>query len=151
MTFRSLACAAMVLTLPGTLGAQQPVLPSVPQSLTLEEAVDLASRYNPGYRQVRNDRGPAAWGVRNAWASLFLPSFGASGSISYQGAGSQTFLSTQFSQPSATIGSSYSLGLNWEFSGATLTQPALAGARLAAADATIAGAENMLRSLVEQQ
>ena len=150
MTSRSLLLAA-VLALPGTLRAQQPVLPSVPQSLTLEEAVDLARRYNPGYRQIRNDRGPAAWGVRNAFASLFLPSFNVGGSISYQGAGSQVFLSEEFSQPSATIGSSYSLGLNWQLSGVTLTQPGLARARLAAADASIAGAANNLRATVEQQ
>lgn len=151
MTSRSLFLTAVALALPAVLSAQQPVLPSVPQSLTLEDALDLATRYNPGYRQVRNDRGPAAWGVRNAWASLFTPSFSARGTISYQGEGSQTFLSTQFVQPSSTIGSSYGLNLSWQLSGQTLTRPGLAKAQLNAAEANIEGAANTLRAVVEQQ
>jgi len=88
--------AALGLAAPAA--AQQPVLPSVPQSLGLQEALDLASRNNPLFRQIQNDRGPAAWGVRNAYAS-FLPTFGLSGSMSYSGAGSQTFLTQEFIQP----------------------------------------------------
>ena len=111
------------------LAAQQPVLPAVPQALSLKDAVDLALRYNPSYRQVANDRSMAAWGVRNAYTQLFLPSVSTSLGFGYRGAGSQNFLATSFVQGSPTIGSDYSIGLSWQLSGTTLTQPGLAKAQ----------------------
>jgi outer membrane protein len=131
--------------------AQDRPLPSVPQSLGLQEAVDLAEQYSPLYRQTRNDHGPAAWGVRNALASTFLPTFTASGGVQYSGAGSQNFLSQSFVQPSGTLGSSYSLSLSWQLSGQTLSQPGLARAQLAATDAGITGARMNLRSVIVGQ
>lgn len=125
--------------------AQQP-LPAVPQTLGLEEAIDLALEYSPTYRQSANDRGPAAWGVRNAFAQTFLPEFNASGTVSYSGPGSQRFLTSEFVQQSGTVGSFYSLGLGWQLSGRTLSQPGQARASLAAADAAITGSRMNLRS-----
>jgi len=149
---RSLAITAVLLGLAGSVGdAQQPALPSVPQVLRLEEAVDLAVRNNPAYRQVANDRGAAVWGVRNAFTQLFLPAFNVSGDMYYAGAGSQAFAGRNFVQPSSTIGSGYRLGLNWQLSGATLTQPGLAKAELRATDAAIEGAGISLRAVVTQQ
>ena len=49
----------------------------------------MAVQYNPALRQAANDHGPAAWGVRNAFAA-FLPTVTASGGAGYQGPGSQT-------------------------------------------------------------
>jgi outer membrane protein len=138
-------CAA-----PG-LEAQQPVLPSVPQSLGLQEAIDLANRYNQALRQVVNDRGPAAWGVRNALTQLFLPDFSASAGFNYRGAGRQVFASTEFVQGSSTIGSNYSLGMSWQLSGATLTAPGQARAQLRAVDASVDGARVNLQAAVTQQ
>lgn len=131
--------------------AQDRPLPSVPQSLGLQEAVDLAERYSPLYRQAQNDHGPAAWEVRSALASTFLPSFTAGGGVGYSGAGSQNFLTQSFVQPSGTLGSSYYLNLNWQLSGQTLSQPGLARAQLAAADAGITGARMNLRSAIVNQ
>lgn len=140
-----------LLAAPGALAAQRATLPSVPQSLGLDEALELAVRHNPIYRQTANDRGPAAWGVRNALAQLFMPSFSANGAFNYQGAGRQRFLTQEFTAGSATIGSSYSLGLSWRLSGATLAQPGLARAQLHAAEAAIDGARTTLESAVRQQ
>ena len=140
--------AALAIALP--LQSQDRSLPAVPQSLGLEEAVSLATRFSPAFRQVSNDRGPAAWGVRSAYAS-FLPSVTAAGGVDYRGAGSQTFLAQEFVQPSSTIGSNYSLGMSWQMSGRTLSQPALAKAQLNAADATVDGARLNLRSLIVGQ
>jgi outer membrane protein len=149
---RSLVIAAVLLgTAVTAAAAQQPVLPSIPQTLRLEEAVELATRNNPSYRQVINDRGAAVWGVRNAYSQLFLPSFNASTGLNYRGAGSQTFLTQEFSQASSTVGSGYQLGLSWQLSGATLSQPGLAKAQLRATDAAIDGAEVNLRAAVTQQ
>ena len=129
----------------------QNTLPSVPQRLGLEEAVTLARRFNPAWRRSANDLEPAAWGTRNALTELLLPSVSASGSLNYAGAGSQTFLSQQFSQPSSTIGSSYSLRLSWTLSGRTLTQPGVARAQQHAAEAALDGADNGIRTGITQQ
>lgn len=135
----------------GVAAAQRSVLPSVPQSLTLADAVDLAVRYNRSYRQVANDRPAAAWGVRNAYSQLFFPSMTAGLGFGYRGAGSQQVLTETFNQQSSTIGSDYSLTLNWQLSGTTLTQTGLAKAQMRATEAQIEGAEINLRSAVQQQ
>src|SRR5438094_3119107 len=56
---------------------QQPV----PATLSLADAISLARQHNPAYRQAIHDRSPAAWGVRNAWSSLWLPTLTASGGV----------------------------------------------------------------------
>ncbi len=130
--------------------AQDPTLPSVPQSLSLRDAIELAAEYNPGLRQTANDIAGAEWLVRNAYGS-FLPRLDASGGMSFRGSGTQTFLTTEFAQPSSTIGTSYGLGLSLQFSGRTVMQPGLAKAQLRATEATIEGAQINLESTVRQQ
>ena len=86
--------AALVVGATCPVVAQQPATatPSVPgferapitATLTSTEALGLAHRNSPSYRQTLNDRGPARWGVRNAYAS-FLPSFNVSGGMGYTG------------------------------------------------------------------
>ncbi len=78
--------AAVAIGAPSAMMGQRPSLPSVPQSLSLRDAVEMAVQYNPALRQAANDHGPAAWGVRNAFAS-FLPSLSLNGSAFYSGAG----------------------------------------------------------------
>ncbi len=128
-------------------GAQQ----AIPATLSLADAIAIARDQNPAYRQALNNRGPAAWGVRGAFSSLVIPNVTAGAGMSYTGAGSQTFLSSSFSQSVSTISSSYSLGLSWELSGATLSQPWLAKAQQHAVDADIAGAANALATGITQQ
>jgi outer membrane protein len=123
---------------------------SIPARLSLADAIALAREYSPSYRQAQNDRGPAAWGARNAYASL-LPSVTASGGFGYAGPGQQRFLTQEFSQSVGVWSSSYNLGLNWQLSGTTLSQPGLKRAQLAAADAEIAGAESNLISTATEQ
>src|SRR5881296_3613405 len=132
---------------PAIAFCQQPV----PATLSLSDAIALAREHNPAYRQTIHDRSPAAWGVRNAWSSLWLPSVSASGGIGYAGPGQQTFLTSNFSQSVSTWSSSYSVGLDWTLSGQTLTQPGLRKAQLSAADADVAGAETNLVTGVTQQ
>lgn len=139
-----------LLATPRAGSAQRPRLPSIPQQLSLRQAIDFALAYSPVYRQTANDRSPAAWGVRNAYAS-FIPAVTGSYGLNYRGSGTQTFLADEFVQPSATIGSDYSLTLSMTLSGRTLMQPGLARAQLRAAEAGIDGAAIALESLVEQQ
>ena len=131
----------------GTAAAQQPI----PSTLSLADALSIARDHNPGYRQAVNNRAPAAWGARNAFASLLLPQVTASGSLGYSGTGSQRFLTSNFSQTYATVSSSYSVGLDWTLSGTTLSQPGLRKAELTAADADIHGARATLDATVSQQ
>ena len=141
--------ASVALAAPTTLVGQGPT--TVPPSLSLRDAVDLATQYNPTLRQTANNHAPAAWGVRNAYAA-FLPTFGISGGMSYAGAGTQNFFgTTSFEQLSSTVGSNYSMGFNLTLNGRTFTQPALARANLKAADASIEGAEINLESVIREQ
>ncbi|PYP43242.1 MAG: hypothetical protein DMD42_10720, partial [Gemmatimonadetes bacterium] len=84
--------------------SQQPVS----ATLSLADAIALARQHNPAYRQTIHDRSPAAWGVRNAWSSLWLPNVTASGGVAYAGPGEQNFLTSSFSQSVSTWSSSYS-------------------------------------------
>ncbi|UCD25781.1 MAG: TolC family protein [Gemmatimonadota bacterium] len=142
--------ASVALAVPSTL-AGQTATGTIPQNLSLRDAVELATRYNPTYLQTANDYAPAAWGVRNAYAA-FLPTFGISGSMSYAGAGTQNFFgTTSFEQLSSTVGSSYSMGFNLTLAGRTFAQPALARANLKAANASIEGAAINLESVIREQ
>ena len=144
---RHVLLTAGLLLGPAVAGAQQ----AGPAALSLADAIAIARDKNPAYRQVLNDRGPAAGGVRGAFSSLVIPSVTATGGMNYTGAGSQTFLSSSFSQSVSTVSSFYDLSLNWQLSGATLSQPWLAKARQHAVDADIAGAANALATGITQQ
>jgi outer membrane protein len=138
--------AAVVVTAPSTAaGQEQAVI-----RLTLADAVDIARQNNPLLRQTANDLAGTTWGVRNAYAS-FLPSLTLSGGIGYSGAGSQRFLTSEFVQPSATIGSQYRISLSLFLSGRTLMQPGLASAQHRAAEAALSGTEINLESIIRQQ
>ena len=132
---------------PAVAGAQQ----SAPAALSLADAIILARDHNPAYRQALNNRGPAAWGVRNAYTSLLIPNVTTAAGMSYTGQGSQTFLSSSFSQSVSTVSSFYDLSLSWQLSGTTLSQPALAKAQQHAVDADITGAANALVTGITQQ
>jgi outer membrane protein len=143
---RSLLVLAAIAGAPLLAAAQQ-----APARLSLADAIVIARQNNPAYRQTLNDRGPAAWAVRNAFTSLFLPSVTASAGIGYTGAGQQNFLSSSFRQSVSTVSSGYDVGLSWQLSGTTLTQPGLTRAQQAATDADVAGAARALESGVTQQ
>jgi outer membrane protein len=144
---RSLLLAVGLGAGPALAAAQAPV----PAQLSLADAIAIARQNNPFYRQALNDRGPAGWAVRNAWSQVFLPSFTATGGVGYSGPGEQNFLTSSFSQDVSTLSSFYDLGLRWQLSGATLSQPGLEKARQRATEADIAGAHNQLITLVTEQ
>lgn len=144
---RHVLLSAGLLLGPAVAGAQQ----SAPAALSLADAIALAREKNPAYRQALNNRGPAAWGVRNAYTSLLIPNVTTAAGMSYTGQGSQTFLSSSFSQSVSTVSSFYDLSLSWQLSGTTLSQPALAKAQQHAVDADITGAANALVTGITQQ
>jgi outer membrane protein len=136
-----------LIVCPALAICQQPV----PATLSLADAIALARQHNPAYRQTIHDRAPAAWAVRNAWSSLWLPSVTASGGVAYAGPGEQNFLTSSFSQSVSTWSSSYSFLLDWTLNGQTLSQPGLTKAQLNAAQADVVGAETNLVTAVTQQ
>jgi len=150
MNVRVIPLLGIMLLGTAAAGAAQSRLSSVPQTLSLEDALNLAERNNPIYLQTANDRGPAAWRVRNAYGA-FIPNLTASSNATYRGAGVQRILTTEFRQPSATIGSSYNLSLSWTLDGNTLLQPGVQKAALSATDASIDAARMALRTGVVQQ
>src|SRR5690606_14508397 len=131
------------------LAAQEPAPSTVGATLSLDEALAQARATSPAYRQVLNDAGPAKWAVRNATASLFLPSASASLGLGYTGAGSSSFGGQEFRQSSPSYNSDYSIGLNWRLDGNTLTCPAQARER--ATDQEILSAEQLLRADITPQ
>jgi len=133
------------------LAAQDPAPSTVGATLSLDEALAQARATSPAYRQVLNDAGPAKWAVRNATASLFLPSASASLGLGYTGAGSSSFGGQEFRQSSPSYNSDYSIGLNWRLDGNTLTGPAQARARERATDQEILSAEQLLRADITTQ
>ena len=55
-------------------------------TLTLEDAVDLARRNNPGFLSTQNDQAATDWAVREAYGAL-IPTVNASTNAGYRGAG----------------------------------------------------------------
>lgn len=149
-SLRALLVLPALVLLPAAVAAQRPSTGAVPDSLSLSDAMQLAVRYNPTFRQIENDLGPAAWSVRNSYAS-FLPSLTLSNGYTYQDAGSNSLLGSAFMAPSATLSSTYSLSLDLSLSGQTFMQPGLARAEQRAADASVAGAEINLQAAVRRQ
>lgn len=134
--------------LPAVLLAQEPV--SVPRSLSLADAINLARQNSPAYRQSLNDEGPAAAQVRQAYGNL-LPSVSTSAGISYSRAGRQTLANQIFSQGASTVSSNYSVGVSMGLSYGDFLAPSQARAQQEATNAFIAAATNDLGTDVTNQ
>ena len=115
--------------------------------LTLEEAIDLASRNNPLFLQTLNDLGPAAWGVRAATASLLLPDANLSFGVAKQNPGQERLGAAAFAQPAVRL-SQYNFTLSYILNGATLFQPGQRRAERRAVERRIDDAELVLHSQV---
>jgi len=138
----------VALLLPCSAVAQQV---AVPAALSLADALAIARDNSPAYRQVLNDRGPAALASRGAHASLLLPSFSIGAGMGYTGSGEQRFLTSSFQQNTSTLSSYYSLGLRYDLSSLTLTEPGARRAELRAVDDDIEGARRQLEFNVTNQ
>ncbi|HSJ26556.1 MAG TPA: TolC family protein [Longimicrobiales bacterium] len=154
---------AMVIMLAATVWTALTATPvygqAAPQpgtaTLTLDEAIDLARRNNPDYLATANDIGAAEWAVRDAYGSL-LPGASASTTYGYQAAGQPrfgNFTGDELGLASTTdyYSSSYSLGLSYRLSGATVMAPRQARSQRDATAANIdAAAYNLTNSVTRQ-
>jgi outer membrane protein len=140
------AVAGLLATLP--LQAQQ----TVPASLSLEEALDIARSNNPVYLQAANNRDLADWDVRQAYGQL-LPSASANSSVTWQGSGEQQFGTLTLGDlgfgnlPSYYL-SSYGLSLSYNLNWSTLKGMSSAKAQRAATVAETRVSEATLVSQV---
>ena len=142
---------AFMAGLPAAVTAQDTTAQRTPAaSLTLAEALSTARANSPLYRQTLNDAGPARWGVRSAYGAL-LPQADASLGFGYTGSGRSNFGGTTFSQTSPSYNSSYSIGLQMQISGRTLSAPGQMKALARATDAEIGAAGTELKQSITTQ
>ena len=151
---QSAALAAVLLVgAAATAGAQNPAPDTVAAPgpvLTLEEAQALARRNNPLHQQTVNNRSTAVAGRRAAYASL-LPSADAQFATQYRQGGQTVFQGQSFGATSDVRNSSYDIGVNYTLNMSKLIAPRVAQANVEAADADIAGSQELLRASVTQQ
>src|SRR5258706_4348786 len=146
---RSLLLISLVA---GAVQASAQIVPrdSTGQTLTIEQAVELARRNNPELQQTQNNRIGARAAVRSAYGAL-LPSADASLSAQRQ-QGDRRILSGRSLGASSDVNqSSYQIGVNYRINSATLITPSLQRANRDAVEADITGASETLRGNVRQQ
>jgi outer membrane protein len=118
--------------------------------LSLADALQQARANSPAYRQVLNDASPARWGVRSAYASL-LPSVIASSDFGYTGSGATNLGGGLIRATSPFLTSGYSLGLQWQLSGAKLNAPKQQQALERATEEDISAAGTSLTAEISTQ
>lgn len=139
----------LVLSLVAAIGYAQEA-PGPARRLSLTEALDIARRNNPDYLATLNDRRPASRQLTSASANLLTPAASLSGGLFFTDAGERIFQGIRFPTPSSSQ-NSWSLGLSYGLSGATLANRGLASAELRATQEDIAGARTVLETSVRQQ
>ena len=143
---RRIVTVAMVLaTVPATVAGQQ----RVPQSLSLDEALEIALRTNPGMQAARNDVTVANWNLTAAYGS-WMPSASLNSSVSWQGAGEQRFGSITadqlgFGDQPSFLFSSYNAGVSYSLNGRMLMAPGQANRNREATRALVHSQEATLR------
>ena len=131
--------------------AQVPARDStVPTTLTIEQAIEVARRNNPELQQISNNRIGAQAAVRSAYGAL-LPSADASLNVQQQQGGQQILGGSALGANADIRQSNYNIGLTYRLNSATLITPSLQRANRDAVEADINGASENLRSNVTQQ
>lgn len=144
----------VLLTLVTAIGYAQQPAPTAPTPaatrLSLAEALDMARRNNPLYRQSVNDRWQATRELTSATARLFLPTADVSASAYKAGSGTQTLGGASFPSPGGTR-QSWGLGMNYQLSGATFANRGLWSAQRRAVDEELSSATILLETAVRGQ
>jgi outer membrane protein len=146
---RAAGLSLLALLAAAPLAAQQQPAATGP-GLTLQQAVATARQNNPDMQAQRNDTRATQAAIRNARAD-FLPSADISAGFGYTGSGEQRFGSQTFGEKPVYYSSDWSLGLNYQLSGAKMLQPRIARAQHQVAESRIADFEAELVMQVRQQ
>lgn len=139
--------SAQQSTSPAPTAALQPAPNSQGPGLSLADALASAVAKNPDYLQWLNNESPASLAVKSAYAS-FVPSATVSAGFNYTGSGSSNFGGTNVIKTASSIGSNYSVDLNWLLNGRVLATPGQSRANLRATQEQIDAAKVQLRSAV---
>ncbi|CAN5869860.1 hypothetical protein BH23GEM9_BH23GEM9_29890 [soil metagenome] len=151
---KTIARSALALVFAATavqdVAAQQP-----PASLSLDEALQLARRYNPSYRMQVNDEAVSDWNVRSAYGAL-LPSLSLTSNLDWQGGGMPNLglLNAQdfgLTRTPDYLVSSYAIRLGLNISGGTFFRMAQERASREATRARIEAAAYTMESDVTRQ
>ncbi len=145
----TLLLAAALCGGPVLLSAQSRDTTSGPV-LTLDQAITLATRNNPDYLQVLNNRKAASAELRAAYGTL-LPEVDASLNSTYRQGGAQVFQGQTFGASSNTYQSSYFFGVNYRLNGSSFLLPGQQRANVEAVEADIKGTAELVRATVSQQ
>jgi outer membrane protein len=142
----------MALALAGADGA---AAQQAPATLSIDEAVQLARRFNPSFLRQLNDEAVADWNVRAAYGSL-LPSLTVSGDLDWQGGGLPRvglFSAEELGllKTPDYFYSGYTIGLGFNFSGGTLFRLAQQRAERQSTVAAIEAAAYTLEAEVARQ
>ncbi len=147
IALRALGVGVLLLMMFATAAYGQ----SLPEELTLEEAIVLAKSNNPAFLSTANDQAAANWQVREAWAQ-FIPSVRTSAFGSWQEAGSQRFGTIVFEGQSTDWAfSGYNVNFGMTLDGNTLFGVGNARANSRATAARIDSEEFNLESLTALQ
>jgi outer membrane protein len=133
-----------------TGGARPAVAPRSITVLTLDDAIALAERNNPQHLSTVDRRTVANWQRRGAYGAL-LPNVTAQFGTQYREGLQQLIAGQRFGAASDQISSSYDIGVQAQYSGATLLTPKMQSANVHAAEAAVVGSVQRLRTAVTQQ
>ena len=142
---RALALLILLAALPAATAAQE----RVPQSLSLDAALEIALANNPAMQSARNDVTVANWNLTAAYGS-WMPSASIGTSVRWQGAGEEQFGSLTaeqlgfLDQPSFLF-SSYNAGVSYSLNGRMLMAPGQAARNRDATRAQVRTQEATLR------
>jgi outer membrane protein len=142
---RIAAVAGLLICSTALAEAQQ-----APATLSLDEAVQLARRYSPGYRARLNDEGVADWNLRAAYAGV-LPTFGVNGNVNWRAGGERRVEGVNIGDLPDQVLSSYGIGLALRLDAGTFLDMSEARARREETRARIAAAEYSLEADVTRQ
>ena len=145
-----LALAVTAALLVPSSARAQDTAPDPPAQLSLEEAIDIAVRHNPGYRAEVNNVDVARWDVREAWGAL-LPGAAASAGFQYQAEGDVNFGAITVGSSPETFFSDYSVGFDYFLDGSSIARVSLERSQLTAAHANVRAAQITLQSQVRRQ
>jgi outer membrane protein len=141
--------ALVAVLAPGASGAQTRAA-RAPISVSLDQAIALAEQNNPQHLSTVETRNVASWQRRSAYGAL-LPSVSAQFGSQYREGLQQLIAGQRFGAASDQISSSYDIGVQAQYSAATLMTPRQQGANLRAAEAAVTGSAQRLRMAVTQQ
>lgn len=144
---RATICTLALALTASVIQAQQQATGPI---LTLEEAVQLALRYNPDFQLRSSARSRAGSELRSAYGAL-LPQVNSSFGIGFRKGGNDLAFGVTLGSTSDQLSSTYSIGVQASFSGSTLMAPRQSRANLDAAEADLRNTQQDVRYRVVQQ